>query len=299
GVCRPQILPGEPGRVPTGLAEEIRTAGHLDELGNPVAGRHQRREPFDRGHARTRSNRSCPSRDLLRLRTQLRGEFPSSLRRPEAVRHPLYVPPYPLEARRIERDEKRPRCRPPSESLLDLREADRADLALNLRHDMRRRKLAQTFRIDAVDGEAAPDEIFHARVDFSCRDRGVDLRRRTNGDSLDTFWKVALVRTPHQRLLKAERCDDLGRAREKRDDPKRRQSGSCRHFSSARASLVSVRRSAKTNPSLSRTSPGRTKMGERNIGPAVTHVWNSPFSPQGSTEPGTSSTNPAPNEPPP
>ena len=38
--------------------------------------------------------------------------------------------------------------------------------------------------------------------------------------------------------------------------------------------------SAKTKPSRSTTSPSRTGTASENIGPALTKVWNSPFSPQ-------------------
>jgi SAM-dependent methyltransferase len=45
-------------------------------------------------------------------------------------------------------------------------------------------------------------------------------------------------------------------------------------------------RSANTNPSRSTTSPGATAIGRASIGPAATNVWNSPFSPHGSTPAG-------------
>src|SRR5581483_7483759 len=47
-------------------------------------------------------------------------------------------------------------------------------------------------------------------------------------------------------------------------------------------------RSQKTKPSRSTTSPRRQATGALKIGPAWTNVWNSPFSPQGSTELGRS-----------
>ena len=48
------------------------------------------------------------------------------------------------------------------------------------------------------------------------------------------------------------------------------------------------RRSAKTKPSRSTTSPTSTAIGRENIGPAETQEWNSPFSPHGSTDAGRS-----------
>ena len=50
-------------------------------------------------------------------------------------------------------------------------------------------------------------------------------------------------------------------------------------------------RSQKTKPSRSTTSPRRQSMGCARTGPAVTKVWNSPFSPQGSTPAGSSASN--------
>jgi glyceraldehyde 3-phosphate dehydrogenase len=47
-------------------------------------------------------------------------------------------------------------------------------------------------------------------------------------------------------------------------------------------------RSANTNPSRVSITPARTAIGSENIGPAETQVWNSPFSPQGSTPGGNS-----------
>lgn len=43
------------------------------------------------------------------------------------------------------------------------------------------------------------------------------------------------------------------------------------------------KRSAKINPSRSTISPGVTGISSRNIGPSHANVWNSPFSPHGST----------------
>ncbi len=47
-------------------------------------------------------------------------------------------------------------------------------------------------------------------------------------------------------------------------------------------------RSQKTNPSRSTISPRSQAIGSARIGPAETKVWNSPFSPQGSTPGGSS-----------
>ena len=44
--------------------------------------------------------------------------------------------------------------------------------------------------------------------------------------------------------------------------------------------------SINRNPSRSTVSPALTSMGRANMGPSQTKVWNSPFSPQGSTESG-------------
>src|SRR5215469_9435489 len=48
-------------------------------------------------------------------------------------------------------------------------------------------------------------------------------------------------------------------------------------------------KSQKTKESRSTTWPARTRTGERKMGPSKTKVWNSPYSPHGSTPAGKSS----------
>ena len=66
---------------------------------------------------------------------------------------------------------------------------------------------------------------------------------------------------------------------------------------SSRASGHAGTRSAKTNPSRSTTTPGTAGTGVENMGPAVTQVWNSPRSPQGSAAGGRSASRAASNAP--
>src|SRR5262249_41883854 len=51
------------------------------------------------------------------------------------------------------------------------------------------------------------------------------------------------------------------------------------------------RRSANTKPPRSTAPPARSGSGREKIGPSQAKVWNSPFSPQGSTSPGRRSRN--------
>src|SRR5262249_61013526 len=86
--------------------------------------------------------------------------------------------------------------------------------------------------------------------------------------------------------FEAQGGDNLRRARKKRENASRRHTVSGR---AATRSCAAYSRSANTNPSRETISPRSTSSGRSNIGPAVTQVWNSPFSPQGSTSRGSAS----------
>src|SRR5262249_18831624 len=58
----------------------------------------------------------------------------------------------------------------------------------------------------------------HPLVDLVARAVDVELGLGAHRQPLHLRWVVALVRTTHKALLEAEGADDLGRARDQRDD---------------------------------------------------------------------------------
>src|SRR5262245_6141145 len=104
----------------------------------------------------------------------------------------------------------------------------------------------------------------------------MDLAMRDARAVADVVGEVALVRDPDQLIRQPQRRDDFRGRRQQRD------------YAHAAAPSASSK-SAKTNPSRSTIAPQRKVTGRSNIGPAQQNVWNSPFSPQGSTRAGSRS----------
>src|SRR5262249_24335633 len=138
-------------------------------------------------------------------------------------------------------------------------------------------------RVHAIDRERLRQQPSDRSVDLLARGARIEPRLRAHRQLAHFLGEVALVRAAHEGVGEAEGRDDLGGGGKERDDPRRV------HARLSVAGAVGVTW-AKTNPPRSTTGPTTTVRGLRNIGPPVTHVWNSPFSPDGSTPAGRSAT---------
>jgi hypothetical protein len=153
---------------------------------------------------------------------------------------------------------------------------DRANRAEVLGQDEVGLECLEQLTVDRVQRAPVTDRCAHGVVDLEARQpRRIDARGRHDGQPSDFERPVALLGDGDQRLDEAERRDDLGRTREQGADAHR-------HL------LRTGVRSQKTNPSRSTISPLSQAIGSAKTGPAETKVWNSPFSPQGSTPGGSS-----------
>ena len=132
--------------------KRFRPPAELDELRHPIARRHQGREPLDRGHASgARHAPRAPSAIASMRRRSSRDEVPAALRRAERLGHAPDVVEDVRETSGIQRRQARAARRPAGERRLHVLERDGADLALDLRHDVRRRELAKPLRVHAID----------------------------------------------------------------------------------------------------------------------------------------------------
>src|SRR5262249_59028757 len=83
-------------------------------------------------------------------------------------------------------------------------ERDRADLAMDLGDDVRRRERREPGRVDAVDGDVLRDEPVDLLVNRSRAPGGDELRRRQVREALDTSMELAPMPTPDGPLDKAD-----------------------------------------------------------------------------------------------
>src|SRR5581483_3306945 len=201
-----------------GRAEEIFAARHLDQLGHPVARRHQRVQPFDAGDARPLAYPARARGDRVHPCAQLADDGGAARRLTERAGGALDVGEDVAQAVRLERDDPRALAQPSRNRLLDVALAHRAYFALRLRDDYVWRQLAQLAGVHPIDGQRIADDPPHLAIDVGARSLGVELGRGEHGQALDPGRVVALMRAADQVGFKAERAYDLGRARQQAYD---------------------------------------------------------------------------------
>src|SRR5271163_4060368 len=196
------------------FAEEVHSAGHLDQTRHPVSRRHQRVDPFDRGDART-ARRVTPLVFYFRKPcAQTRNQLSPARTHLERIRDALHVGEYVVEAVRRQRNYLRWCAEPLGHRGFDVTLAHRAYFALRLRDDHVGPQLAQPGRIDAIDRQRVANNLLHALIDFRTAAFGIELRFRQRWHAHDLGRKVAFMRAPDQLIFEAERADYLGRTRQ-------------------------------------------------------------------------------------
>src|SRR5215831_10102654 len=209
GIGRDQRLPTHPRRMLARLAEEVHTAGHLHQLRRPVARRHQRIDPFDTGHSRAQRRRSRLLRGFVHSPPQPRDEFFAAFRRVQSRGHATNVRPYVGQRVGFERDDDGLRACELAHSLLDVPEADRADLALRLGDNVRGPQTFEQIRVHAVNAQRLLQDRLDALVDLVAQTLYLELRAGANGQTFDRSGEVAFVRPPDNLRFEAQRANDL------------------------------------------------------------------------------------------
>src|SRR5262245_50902148 len=185
GIGRDHRLPTHPWRMLARLAEEVHAAGHLHQLRRPVACRHQRIDPFDTGYSRARLRRSRLLRGFAHSPPQPRDEFLAAFGRVQSRGHATNVRPYVGQRVRFERDDDGPRACELAHGLLDVLEADRADLALRLGDDVRGPQTFEQIGVHAVNAQRLLQDSFDALVDLVAQTLDLELRAGANGQTFD------------------------------------------------------------------------------------------------------------------
>ena len=220
GIARDQLIPVEPGRMFARRAEQVASAGDFHHLGDPVAGRHQRVDPFDAGDRGTRTGGRYLRADRVEFLPQPVHQRLRPIGGVQGAAHGADVGPDVGQPHWRQRDDLRRAFdadhlghRP-----LDVFEADRADLALRLRDDVRRVEAFEHVGKDAIDRDGLAGQRFHPLVDLAARGVDVDLGLGASGQGQHLGRKIALVRAADQVVTESERRDDFRRASDQRDN---------------------------------------------------------------------------------
>src|ERR1700682_1704379 len=128
------------------------------------------------------------------------------------------IVPNTVEVVRLERDHRRLRPYPGAKRLLQIARRHGADGALRLRQDQVGPQLAEAIDIDAVNREPLRHDLFHPLVDLVGGSVDWNFRGAANGKPFDTRWNIPLVGTADEMICETKRSDDLGRARQQRDN---------------------------------------------------------------------------------
>src|SRR2546423_11460874 len=112
----------------------------------------------------------------------------------QRVVHAQDVAPDIFEAIRFERHDIRPAVEPGTDRFDDVALADRAYLALRLRDDDVGSERAERLGVHAVDRQRLLQDGPDALVDLVTGTLDVELRLGADGEALDRFGKVALMR---------------------------------------------------------------------------------------------------------
>src|SRR5437867_7633821 len=148
----------------------------LNQLGNPVARRHQRIEPLQTGHTRTRQMAGL----LLNLPHPLFQPFEylfSNRLLTGSLGDPADVVPDIAKALGLEGNDPYLRSQETTDRLLDLRERHSTHLALILGNDQLRLERLQDVRVDAVDAQPFLHDLAHPGVDSGAGAVRVELGR--------------------------------------------------------------------------------------------------------------------------
>src|SRR5207248_2104247 len=150
-------------------------------FGNPVAGRHERLEPFDAGYRRSIPVRFRALRDRAHARLQFLddgfaaiGDFEGAGDAPDVV---------PDVDQRIggERYDARLAGQARGQRGFDVFQADSADLALRLRDDVCRLEAFQDVGEDYIYRERVANAVLYETVDFAAVAGDRDCRARADG----------------------------------------------------------------------------------------------------------------------
>ena len=134
--------------------EEVAAASEFDEFGNPIAGGHQRIDPFDAGNTRSRLRIGFASRlrrDAVDSVSQLRTDFPTQIPCTDGGGHTFDVAPDVCKRHRVHRKHLGSDAEPCLECVFEVPEARRSDLTLSLGEDQGGFERAQKVRVDSRD----------------------------------------------------------------------------------------------------------------------------------------------------
>jgi hypothetical protein len=248
------------------VSEDVAAAGDLHHLGNPVAGGVGWLEPLGYEH-RSRRRVGHASADGCDLRLHLGDDGAASCRDAEQFGEREDAL-FDLGKRvRVERDDLGVGC---------------AQLA------------------DAVGGDGADAQRFWVRISSGWSASSNSRSIAYNGRPSPTASRTALsISRLVKRVVSTREAVTTGRPRtsggqshssEMPTSDSTRPSSATISVALGRSEQIRILRllhaavrSQKTNPSRSTISPVSQAIGSAKIGPAETKVWNSPFSPQGST----------------
>ncbi|MBF8306006.1 MAG: hypothetical protein HW398_1194 [Acidobacteria bacterium] len=141
-----------------------------------------------------------------------RDQFVASPRNAERLSDAPDVGPDVRQSVRLQGNDLGPRADEGSHGFFHVPQADGADFALGLGHDVRRLEGSEQAGIHAIDAQRLFQDFLHLTVNLGAGGSDAKFRRRADRQALDGRWVIAFVRTPDQELLHPERADDLGAA---------------------------------------------------------------------------------------
>jgi hypothetical protein len=217
GVRSADLLPLHPAGMPAGDAEQIVAAGSLDQLRHPVAAGHQRLHPFDEGDAWPGPAGDAGG-DGGDARLHALGERVASLGRAEGLGDLADVSVGIGERVGLQGDDMHGVAGPGAGCGLHVGEAHGAHLAMVLREDYVGGQGAKRVSVDAVDGEAVPDDGAHPGVNLRAGALHLEFRRRQRRQPEHLGREIALMAAADLEGAAPERVGDLSRTGDEAHD---------------------------------------------------------------------------------
>ena len=183
-----------------------------------MAGREGGIDPFQEHDTRRPRYTRRTGRDRIDPPLQSRHSRPAKLRNAGRVGHRLKTREHLGKTRRLEIDDARI-PRQPTRRRGHLRFSDRADIAQRLGDDEIGGEMVEHRQIELVERPLRAKTLADELVDLPARRVGGNERLRHAGQAADPLRMVAFVGYADERLTEPELADDLGSARQERDNP--------------------------------------------------------------------------------
>ncbi len=191
------------------FAEQIPATGEFNEFRHPIAGGHQRIQPFDAGDGRTlrqvAGSRGDAFNAIFQSRDNLRAAF-GNTERPGDFQN---VVPDISQCVRRERQNAWLKTAPAADRFFDFGQTDRANFALRLRQDEIGPQLFQLPGVDLIDRQGIPKEGIDLAIDLEAGSLDVQLRLSAGREAANGRWKITFVRTSDELIAQAKLADDF------------------------------------------------------------------------------------------